>query len=887
MSAYVLALVLAAGLPSWTFDDPTEAEAWEANAFLTGVEAKDGILRAEAIDWDPFFTIRGLEFPAAPWQYIRLRIKSDKSGQGQIFWTGATEGPYGGFDPNKTTPFNVVGDNEWHDVIVLPFWQTEKVIRQLRLDVYDGAHFEFDTIAIEAWDGGENPDSATYTWPQDSIATSWKEVPGTQDRFAPPRRLDVKGKGWAAVTVQSTKAASASLLWSAADEPNLKTQDFELRGDNRPHTYNLEMSGIPAWQTLVALGLRLPSEATLQGVTLSDTPSGPPEIDVDYLGFENAVNRVGRECTVVAQLANRGGESAEGLKATLNAPKGVTLLDDAKKDVPRIDLSDEIQMTWRVKADTPGVYAAQLALEGVEVDIAPAQLNFLAAVDVPKADYVPEPKPIATTAEVCAYYFPGWEKDAKWDCIREVAPIRKPLLGYYDESNPECVDWQIKWAVENGISCFLVDWYWTAGQQHLTHWFDAYRKARYRDQLKVAIMWANHNAPKTHSREDWRNVTKEWIDHYFNLPGYYRIDGKPAVFIWAPGNVRNDLGGSAEVKAAFDESQQMAKAAGYDGIVFAAMNAMGPPSDESIRILHDEGYVGVTSYHEWGDAGDLAPDPKHWNYQDVVDTVVPTWTAYKTTAANAGVTYYPVVETGWDARPWHGNKMQVIEGRTPERFEALLRKSKEFIGSEGRPIVILSPVNEWGEGSYIEPAVEYDFGMYEAIRNVFGAGDPASWPLNLSPADVGRGPYDYPKLPPVVSWDFKKEAPEWRPMMEVSTPAIVDGALRFKTLGSDPALTVVLDGVRAAEYRGIEFTMQLTGTLPENPRGQIFWSSNGANTSEATSIGFPLQRDGQPHTYTLDLAAHPRWRGKIASLRFDPCTAANVEATISDFRLTR
>ncbi len=61
--------------------------------------------------------------------------------------------------------------------------------------------------------------------------------------------------------------------------------------------------------------------------------------------------------------------------------------------------------------------------------------------------------------------FGGFRQDkaVKWDPLRLFAPIRKPLLGYYDESNPEVVDWQIKWAVENGITGFLVDWYWEAG----------------------------------------------------------------------------------------------------------------------------------------------------------------------------------------------------------------------------------------------------------------------------------------------------------------------------------------------------------------------------------------------------------------------------------------
>ena len=142
-------------------------------------------------------------------------------------------------------------------------------------------------------------------------------------------------------------------------------------------------------------------------------------------------------------------------------------------------------------------------------------------------------------------------------------PVRKPLLGYYDEGNPECVDWQIKWAVENGISCFLVDWYWVQGSQQLTHWFDAYRKARYRDYLKVAIMWANHNPPGTHSVEDWRKRHGHWIDQYFNLPGYYRIDGKPAVFIWdPPGHPQRPRGLRSRAEGRSTSAKELARARG-------------------------------------------------------------------------------------------------------------------------------------------------------------------------------------------------------------------------------------------------------------------------------------------------------------------------------------
>lgn len=58
--------------------------------------------------------------------------------------------------------------------------------------------------------------------------------------------------------------------------------------------------------------------------------------------------------------------------------------------------------------------------------------NFMPPVSVAKADYVPAPVPVKPALDVCMYYFPGWESDAKWDCVRRTAPVRKPLLGYYD-----------------------------------------------------------------------------------------------------------------------------------------------------------------------------------------------------------------------------------------------------------------------------------------------------------------------------------------------------------------------------------------------------------------------------------------------------------------------
>jgi hypothetical protein len=256
-------------------------------------------------------------------------------------------------------------------------------------------------------------------------------------------------------------------------------------------------------------------------------------------------------------------------------------------------------------------------------------------------------------------------------------------------------------------------------------------------------MWANHNPPDTHSVEDWLNVTRHWVEDYFSLKSYYHIDGKPAVFIWNPRGIRSDLGATKTVQEAFDQSQAIVRAAGYRGITFVAMgNDFGAAH---IQALLQEGYAGITTYHEWGRAIDGAISQKLFHYQDVVRNSAASWRE-KDKAAGS-LRYYPLVDTGWDSRPWHGDKAMVIQGRTTQLFEELLRQARSFCEEHDKPMLILGPMNEWGEGSYIEPCTEFGFEMLEAVRRVFARGASINWPINKSPSDVGLGPYDFPQQP--------------------------------------------------------------------------------------------------------------------------------------------
>ncbi len=881
-------LLASATLPAWEFNNADELHVWTPNAHLAEVAVTDGVVHARATDWDPFFSCRQVEFTATPWQYLVVRIKASQPGSGELFWSKDLEGQYGGTSQEKSTSFNVKGDGQWEEIPIFPFWQREGLIRQLRLDLYDDTAFDIDWIRILEWGAGATPLTDGYRWElEGGKLDAWQVHPNSSDYFAPPLDLPLEGRGWVSICLSATKDAEGCALWAVKDQWHVQSESFAIRGDGRKRHYNVEVGSFPSWaERLCAFGLRLPREAGIQleSAAIVFEPEGPGELAVNYFGFENGANRAGRACSVLAQFENRGGSPIDLIEAQLQVPDGLQVT--RAPEMPgftALEYADLAELRWEVTAARPGTYEAFLELPGGIVPEPPRTvLRFLPSVEAAPAEYVPAPRPVQTDIDLCMYYFPGWATDAAWDCIRRVAPNRKPLLGYYDESRVEIVDWQIKWAVENGVKCYLVDWYWNKGNQHLTHWFEAYRKARYRDQLQVAIMWANHNPPGSNSREDWRTVTKEWIDRYFNLPAYYRLNGKPALFLWDPSALRNDLGGSAQVKEALAESQAMAQAAGYPGIEFVVVNA--DTTSGLVKQLEEEGYAGATNYHEWGRAVEMSQTPKRARYEDVAATAPEAWA--KRDAMSGSVIYYPDVDTGWDSRPWHGSKSLVIEGRSAPLFERLLAEAKRFSEAHDKRMLVFGPANEWGEGSYVEPCTEYDFDMMEAIRKVFAKGDPSTWPVNIGPSDVGLGGYAFPPSPPLDSWDFERDPGGWNAMMGVSALTCEAGCLRFKTTSNDPAINVALPNVYARKHPKAVLRMKLAGAAP-GAAAQLFWSVGGSNTNEAASISLPLLADGEFHTYLLDLASRPRWRGRIAMLRFDPCSAEGVEVFIDSFSLAK
>jgi hypothetical protein len=888
----VVANLAAAVLPAaalervWEFDGPT-ADGWKPTRDVRPIEVSAGVLRVATTGADPGIILADVAFVPSATDWVELRLRASHSGNAQVFWFLEGSERFG------DAAFHIPRAGAWVDLAVFPAWGRAGAIRALRLDLYHfgaGCSFEIERIAVRSWPragaaAGPGP-VWTFAGPAANARwADWRPTPHADVFMSPP--LEGAGSpaaGWVAVRLRATEACVPAFRWVDAKTGQAGRLAFPVRGDGVSRTCNLQLSGDPAWSgACILVGLEIPlllqESVQVEALALTGGPSGPPDVAARYFGFEDAQNRAGRPCRLLAVLENGGGAPTAPATLAIGLPAGLELARGAATaEVPALGPGERFRLTWEVQGPAAGVHEVALGLPGAAVPLARVALILLPARQVTPAAYVPEPRPVASAVDVFMFYFPGWDSPAKWAPIRSETPERKPLLGWYDEANPECVDWQIKWAVENGISGVILDWYWNRGEPHLEHWLRAYRQARYRDQLKLFLLWCDHHGEDVRSPEDMRPLARYWIEHVFTLPGYYRLAGRPVVALFEPDGLRATLGGSAGVRQAFELCQTMAREAGYPGIAFLSANNNYPTAEAA--TLAAEGYYGATTYHEPGYDYHDCPNQQMRSYAMQVQTAPLKW--LDGLQANPTMAYYPVVDSGWDSRPWHAYRGAIVGGRTAARFEEWLRQGREFCVTHKIPLLVLGPANEWGEGSYLEPCTEFGFGMYESVRRVLGQGDPSTWPENLSPADVGRGPYGFDLAAGRTQWTFDAGLQGW----SVGSGCVAEvraGELQVRSTNDDPTLVCAVD-FRAESVTEFVVRLRCRGGTAKPNYAQLFWAPEGDSISGAAVVGFVFPDSEETREVRIPLAGAPRWHGRIVQLRFDPACEAGLTVIVDEMR---
>jgi len=365
--------------------------------------------------------------------------------------------------------------------------------------------------------------------------------------------------------------------------------------------------------------------------------------------------------------------------------------------------------------------------------------------------------------DIAAYIWPAYTGDeprirmfwpegiGEWQSVKNVSDImpykpegyvwdRKPLWGYVNEADPAVMEMQIEAAVSHGVNVFIYDWYWYDNRPFLENCLnDGFLKAKNRDKMKFYIMWANHDANTLWDRrisdqkttiwqgkvtlEQFYEIGRRWIDQYFALDCYYKIDGKPVVSIYDVANFINGLGGVAQANGALQWLREEAVRAGLPGVHIQMvkwgkrqLNLSGVDGStmqlEQLEALHLLNFDSCTHY-QFAHFTNIDRD-----YREILPDVLQEWAAVQ---ENAQVPYYPHVSIGWDNNPrYFAFRPGITKNNPPQEVQKAFEAAKDFSDRYNTvPLITVNSWNEWTETSYLEPDTLYGYGYLEAIRKVF------------------------------------------------------------------------------------------------------------------------------------------------------------------------
>lgn len=718
-------------IKDWDFH---ENEGWTYGNEILDPHIENSIFTFTAAGSDPILSAPQYEsLPANNRQKLQIRLKSDSYGTWQFFYSNTNSGQFSGYSEGWSVRWDVEPDGDWQIIEVSPFWKALGNTIKMRIDPAPG-HYQIDWIRIVETENSAKTWLNQRWWPDqnmESLTVDNNVLTAIASRgggiILTSVDIDSTSSNILYFNAAGAKLGSLAFCWANDLAPGLHTAGLTLNPDGQFHTANVDLSKFDEWRGRADIagfifGQSEDDALSLQDFGISDSPQGKPELELALLVAQPPIRRIGKTVSLSAHLRNIGGEAFSGGKASL--------MDyDRTVDIPSLEFGEKAIIIWQFQTDKSGTIPIKIRANDQEIS---GYIRIEPDIDISETDYVPEPRPVNTDPyEIGIYYFPGWSPDQwnRWE-KQKGFPERDPVLGFYSEGNPEIADWHIKWAVENGISYFMYDWYWRDGKIMLEDGLeDGYLKARYRGYIKFCVMWANHAPFADHTIEQLLDVTDYWLENYFNRECYYKIDGKPVVSFFAPNNLTNDLNGAENVRIALNAMRKRVQEAGLPGIYFIAC---GDNSFSGQKRFKEEGYDAVSAYN-YPRAGATS---QRSSYSALMNGHTLIW---NNSLNDQIMEYIPLLTVGWDSRPWHGEDALVRFGRSSELFQKGLQDMRNWMDANNKRIGLLEAWNEWGEGSYIEPNAEFGFGDLEAIRSVFAK--PGNWPQNMAPSDIGLGPY--------------------------------------------------------------------------------------------------------------------------------------------------
>ena len=469
----------------------------------------------------------------------------------------------------------------------------------------------------------------------------------------------------------------------------------------------------------------------------------------------------------------------------------------------------------------------------------------------------------------------GWEYLSKYD-------RRTPYLGYYDDSNIEAIDWQIKYMVEHGVDFMYKCWYRSVASDYAINkprisgyaLDEGLFNAKYKDKIKFALLWENTSLNSEYSSLEGfkKYIVPYWMEYYFTNPNYLVLDNKIVLGIYRGDNLEKTYGTEGAKEAVEYLTEQVKTIPGIDGLYLIAS---GLTYNKSVlQNLSDVGFDAVCRYSKTT----YSNTPARFINQTIDDS------------NNEIIKSIPIISMGFDSQPWGGSKGVIF---TPDAVGEICKSIKEALFSKTQyfssidRLVMLDNWNEYGEGHFFMPSELAGFDYLEAVGTVFGQPEH----VDEVPNNKDRLGHLYKKSTTgneIVNWsdsnticlkryDFKSSEDFPKSYYDIKELKIENGRLSGRARGNDPMF--YSEDNLGIELTGNELIHIRYKTNSDNLKTAVYFTTDDdskftqdkcitsnvyAEANDVTDVYFDLSAMSNGD------AANPKWNGKLKQLRFDP-----------------
>lgn len=347
------------------------------------------------------------------------------------------------------------------------------------------------------------------------------------------------------------------------------------------------------------------------------------------------------------------------------------------------------------------------------------------------AFYLPQYHPIRENDVWWGKGFTEWTNAAR---ARPLFPgHRQPHipsdLGFYDLRYPEIKEEQAELARQAGIEAFCYYHYWFGDYEQIMEkpFNDVLNSGK--PNFPFCLCWANHSFYKKNWDSKAKNVLlveqrylgrEDDINHFKSLlpafkdPRYLKVNGKCFFFVYDPLSIPN-------VADFLKLWRNLAKENNINGFYFVCSDFESRNKDYLLSL----GFDAICN-------ADVLNIHHHLSlFSKCLLYVVRNWLKFPTVFSYKKAIRYmisedskennviPTIAPNWDHTPRSGGKGIVLHNSRPEYFEKLAKKAVDVVKNKPieEQIIMLKSWNEWGEGNYMEPDLEFGHGYINALRD--------------------------------------------------------------------------------------------------------------------------------------------------------------------------